>query len=110
MKIDATMQVDGKKIGYIGKGKVEWKDMEMRMIMKDGFTYSWTNMQPGVGFKMKADLDENPADTQDSEMWAEEFHKEFDFDCREGVENSAFDLPVDVKFQEFAMPNIPNVQ
>ncbi len=104
-KIDGTMYVDGKQMRYIGKWEIAGKTVEMNMIMKDGFTYSWNSMMGNSGFKMKADLDEKESvDTKESK---DEINKEFDLDCNSGVDSSIFELPSEINFQEFAIPVLP---
>ncbi len=94
------LYVDGKKMKYSSKWTVEWQTFEANVIVKDGFSYSWTNMDT-KWFKMKEDAGENQ---NDEDVWAEERVQEMDFDCKKWVENWTFELPSNVEFSEFTMP------
>jgi hypothetical protein len=95
-----VLYVDGKKMRYGSKWTVEWQTFEANVILKDGFSYSWTSMD-NKWFKMKeAEWEEN----NNEDVWAEERVKEMDFDCKKWVDKWIFELPSTIEFSEFTMP------
>jgi hypothetical protein len=97
---DGSLYVDGKKMRYSSKWSFEWKTFEANVIVKEGYSYSWTNMDT-KWFKMKEVIGEAANDT---DVWAEERVQEMDFDCKKWVEWWIFDLPSNIEFGEFNMP------
>ena len=103
------MYIDGKKIRYTMNGEVMGNKMENNAIMKDGYSYSWTNMSKD-GFKMKEDIWEEDANNKDSgaEMEAEEMNQKVEFECKKWADSSKFDLPTGINFQDmWALPQMP---
>lgn len=94
------LYVDGGKMRYASKWTVEWQTFEANVIVKDGFSYSWTSMD-NKWYKMKEVEWEEEAD---EDVWAEERVQEMDFDCKKWVEKWIFELPSDITFDEFTMP------
>ncbi|MFZ2151009.1 MAG: hypothetical protein WAZ12_02925 [Candidatus Absconditicoccaceae bacterium] len=97
---DGALYVDGKKMRYSSRGTIGGQTFEANVIVKDGFSYSWTNMDT-KGFKMK-EIEGN--NQEDRDVGAEERAQEMDFDCKKGVENGIFDLPSNIEFGELNMP------
>lgn len=98
--LEWTLYVDGKKMRYGSKWIIEWQNFEGNLIVKDGFSYSWTSMD-NKWYKMKeVEWEEN----NDEDIWAEERVQEMDFDCKKWVENWVFELPSNITFEEFTMP------
>lgn len=93
---DGTLYVDGKNMRYTSKGTFAWQTMEMNVVVKDNYSYSWTNMAK-QGYKMK-ETDPNTTDAGD--VGPEERSQEMDFDCTRWVPGGTFDLPSDVTFEE----------
>lgn len=98
--LEWTLYVDSKKMRYSSKWIIEWQSFQGNLIIKDWFSYSWTNMDT-KWFKMKEDEWE---EENNEEVWAEEREQEMDFYCKKWVENWIFELPSDINFEEFTMP------
>lgn len=101
--LEWILYVDGKKMRYSSKWTVEWQTFEGNMIIKDGFSYSWTNMD-NKWYKMKEDEEDESGENNDEDIWVEERVQEMDFDCKKGVEKWIFELPSNITFEEFTMP------
>ena len=78
------------------------QSMNTNMIARDGYTYSWTSMMPGKGYKTKISSAETPASGQNSSTsgtytWNGE--QIGDYSCDVWVaDDSVFDLPKSVTF------------
>lgn len=102
--LEWKLYVDEKKMRYSSKWNVEWQTFEGNMIVKDGFSYSWTNMD-SKWYKMKEiEWEDEWEENSDEDVWAEERVQEMDFDCKKWVENWVFELPSNITFEEFTMP------
>jgi len=106
---DAIMYIDWKNISYTMNWDIGWQKMINNSIMKDWYSYSWSNMSKD-GFKMKEDLSEDENSwNEEAPMEAEEMNQKVDFECKKWVDSSKFELPTDINFQEFDMPTIPEM-
>ena len=105
---DAIMYIDWKKISYTMNWDIWWQKMINNSIMKDWYSYSWSNMSKD-GFKMKEDLSEDENSwNEETPMEAEEMNQKIDFECKNWVDSSKFELPTDINFQDmWAMPQMP---
>jgi len=78
--------------------------IDSTMIMKDGYTYTWSSMMPSAGFKIKVDPGANTtADTGVSTSGSYSWNAEQigDYYCKDWkVDESKFSLPANVKFTE----------
>ncbi len=104
---DSIMYIDWKVLRYVMKWEIEWQKLENNVLLKDWYSYSWSNMAPGW-FKMKEDLNEETKEEW-NEMEAKEMNETYEFDCKSWVDAAMFELPADIKFQEFDMAKIPNM-
>jgi len=93
--------VDGKNMRYSTSGSSQGVDTYVDVIVKDWYSYSWSNLEPNQWYKMKE------ADTSDEyeDIWAEERVQKTDFNCKKGVPSGIFDLPENINFQEFTYDN-----
>ena len=99
--------VETKGITYISGGmirgeyntKVQGVDMSSTMIIKDGYTYSWTSALPNSGFKIKNEVSSGTTgDTSGAYRYGEQIG---DYNCEVwSADQSKFTLPTNVKFQE----------
>lgn len=106
---NGIMYIDWKKIRYTMNWDIEWQKMENNTVMKDGYTYTWSNMTKN-GFKMKDDLseDDNSWNEEIWEMEAEEMNQKVEFECKKWVDSSKFELPTDIIFQDmWDFPQMP---
>ncbi len=104
---DAILYVEWKSMRYVMNWTIEWNKIENNMLLKYGFSYSWTNMTK-QWFKMKQNLDEN-ADKSNPKKQLKEMNESIDFDCKKWVDSAIFELPKDISFEEFDMSKIPNI-
>lgn len=105
---DSIMYIEWKNMRYTMKWEIEWKKLENNMIMKDWYTYNWSNMAPGW-FKMKQQIGEDNNAPKNNNESAKDMNKKFDFDCKSWVDSAMFELPADIKFQEFDMTKLPKM-
>ena len=66
---------------YALSGEMQGQKFENTVILKDGYSYSWTNMG-NTGYKMKESEDENQEDSSTNEMQAEEMNQKVNFSCK----------------------------
>jgi len=105
---DAIMYIDWKKISYTMSWDIGWQKMINNSIMRDWYSYSWSNMTKD-GFKMKEDLSEDENSwNEEALMEAEEMNQKVDFECKNWVDSSKFELPTDINFQDiWNLPQMP---
>ena len=106
VEIQGTAYFEGKKMFAISKGMVEGKPIEMNMLVRDEFTYSWGNMTPGTGYKMR-EVPGNEAKANEEIDSGKDMNEEQDFNCSSGVPSGIFEIPTNVQFQEFSIPVMP---
>lgn len=105
---DTTMYVDWKNMRYTMKWEIEWNLFENNVIIKDWYTYSWSNMSK-QWFKMKQDPEENDNTQEKSNESTKDMTKTYEFDCKKWVEKTILELPANIEFQEFDIPTIPEI-
>lgn len=105
---DAIMYIDWKNMRYTMMWEIDWKKFENNVIIKDWYTYNWSNMALGW-LKMKQNLDENNNNQEKSDGSTKDMNKTLEFDCKSWVDKAEFELPKDIEFQEFDMPSIPEI-
>ncbi len=67
-------------------------------IMDKEYVYSWTNLLPGQGYKIK--LDEAKAETADNSQKVD-WDEKLNFSCQKwNVDNSLLELPKDITFKD----------
>lgn len=82
--------------------KVQNISIDTTMIVRDGYTYSWSSMTPTTGFKVKLAATTS-ADTSTGTSGSYSFNTEQigDYNCEVWtVDNSKFTIPAGVTFQE----------
>ena len=84
--------------------RVQGLDIGTNVIVRDGYTYSWSSMTPTVGFKAKATQDGTSnygTDGKTSGTYSFNAEQIGDYDCQTWSADSAmFALPAGVSFQE----------
>lgn len=105
---DTTMYVDWKNMRYTMMWEFEWKKFENNVIIKDWYTYSWSNMSK-QWFKMKQDPEEINNTQENSNESIKDMTKTYEFDCKKWVEKAILELPDDIEFQEFDIPSMPEI-
>ncbi len=112
-KCTVTQNVNGTEtngVTYIGNGmirgeynmKVQGMNVDSTLIVRDGYTYSWSSMMPTTGFKVKvsgaAQGDANAAASGQYSFNAEQIG---DYSCEPWtVDESKFAVPAGVTFRE----------
>lgn len=95
---------------YINKGmirgeyntKVQNLSVDTTLIIRDGYTYTWTSMLPNMGYKSKV-ADPKQVDTNAPKSATYSFNSEQigDYDCKDWtVDESKFVVPSTVTFSE----------
>lgn len=76
--------------------------IDTSMIVRDGYTYTWSSMMPGTGFKIKAEANTTAnVNTSMSGSYGWNAEQIGDYYCKEWkVDESTFTLPGNVKFTE----------
>lgn len=97
--------IDGKMMRGDYNIKMQGMDMTSSMIMRDGYSYSWSSMSPSMGFKMPVN-DAVETDTTKTAHGSYEFdaNQIGDYDCQPwSSDASMFELPKTVTFTEMKM-------
>lgn len=105
---DSIMYIDWKVLRYVMKWEVEWQKIVSNVLIKDWYSYSWSDVVK-QWYKMKEDLNEETKEEW-NEMEAREMNETYEFSCKKWVDWGMFELPSDINFQEldmWAMPQIP---
>lgn len=96
-----TTYVSGGMVRGEYTSKVENLNVESTVLVRDGYTYSWTSMAPNMGFKVK--VVEAKGDTSTSTSGSYNWNAEQigDYECVPWtVDMSKFAVPTDITFQE----------
>lgn len=84
--------------------RVQGLDIGTNVIVRDGFTYSWSSMTPTMGFKAKATqagTTNYGTDGKTSDAYSFNAEQIGDYDCQAWTADPAvFTLPTGVSFQE----------
>ncbi len=87
-----------------GEFKTQAKGLNINtsLIVRDGYTYSWTSMAPNMGFKAKvvasAEVSPNQSASGSYSWNADQIG---DYDCKDWTPDmTQFDLPAGINFQE----------
>ncbi len=101
--------MDTKGTMYMHKGmvrgeygaKIQGADIDTTLVVRDGYTYTWSSMAPNMGFRMKAvgaTVDKNVPTTEMSGFDASQIG---DYDCEPWSGNTTtFDLPKSITFTD----------
>lgn len=99
--------IESKGVVFVSDGKISGKfissvngtNIETNMIVRDGFTYTWTSALAGMGFKSPVAEDENNTNTNTSGSYSWNGNTIGDYDCKEWVlDNSKFEIPQNINF------------
>lgn len=104
---DSIMYIDWKVLRYVMKWEVEWQKIVSNVLIKDWYSYSWSDAVK-QWYKMKEDLNEETKEEW-NEMEAKEMNETYEFNCKKWVDGVMFDLPSDIVFQEFDMSKMPQI-
>ncbi|MFZ3012047.1 MAG: hypothetical protein WA060_03595 [Minisyncoccia bacterium] len=98
-----TMYVSGKNLRGEFSTVAEGKTMLSSFISRDGYSYTWSSLAPGMGFKIKVAENTKTTDTttDTSGAYAWDADQIGDYNCENWVVDTAkFELPKDITFQE----------
>lgn len=102
MENSGTVYISGGNISGKYTTVAEGMTVESSFVMKDGYSYTWSDMMPGIGFKVKVNTTINPdgtTSTSDTYSWnAEQIG---DYNCEPWTfDASMFALPANISFTE----------
>ncbi|MFA7285719.1 MAG: hypothetical protein WC011_02635 [Candidatus Paceibacterota bacterium] len=102
--------IESKGKVYINNGMIKGEfntktaglSIDTSLIVRDGFTYTWSSMLPGVGFKAKVVADTNTnTDTKTTAQYSFNAEQIGDYDCQPwATDESKFILPTSIVFKE----------
>ena len=98
-----TMYVSGGNLRGEFSTVAEGKTFLSSFLSRDGYTYTWSSMTPGMGFKIKAEAEtsDEGADINGTYAWSAD--QIGDYNCENWVVDATkFELPKNVTFQEIA--------
>ncbi|MFZ2522405.1 MAG: hypothetical protein WAX44_00510 [Minisyncoccia bacterium] len=78
---------------------IQGTTMQMTMVVKDGYSYTWNSMMPGSGFKSKITEGSNST-KQTPSNYSFDANQIGEYDCQSWTpESSKFSVPTNIKFQ-----------
>lgn len=102
--------IESKGKVYINNGMIKGEfntktagfNIDSSLIVRDGFTYTWSSMLPGTGFKAKVVADTNiNTDTKTTAQYSFNAEQIGDYDCQPwATDESKFILPTSIVFKE----------
>lgn len=96
-----TMYISGKNMRGEFSTVAEGKTMTSSFISRDGYSYTWSSMTPGMGFKIKAEAETSNESAGVNGTYAWSADQIGDYNCESWVvDTTKFELPKDVTFQE----------
>jgi len=98
-----TMYVSGKNLRGEFSTVAEGKTMTSSFISRDGYSYTWSSLAPGMGFKVKAveSAEASDANANVSGTYAWSADQIGDYNCENWVVDATkFELPKNITFQE----------
>lgn len=100
MTSNGTVYIHDNKIRANFTTSIQNNTIETNMIVKEGYSYSWTNMSKGVGTKVKIAPKSNPgSDAAVSATYTWNGSQVGDYNCEEWVaDDTMFSLPTTVTF------------
>ena len=97
-KVFATLYVDGDKSFIETSFTLEWQDMNLYALTRDGKTYTWWDMYwDWFGLVVVA---ENTIEEQLADYDAED--EDIEMECESGVKWANFDVPSDIEFSDLS--------
>lgn len=99
-----TTYISGKNVRGEYANKVEGVSMTAYVLVRDGYSYTWTSMAPTMGFKVK-NTEPTAQNTAQGKSGSYSFNAEQigDYDCQAWTEDSTlFTLPEGVTFTELS--------
>ncbi len=98
-----TMYINGKTLRGEFSTVAEGIKMDSSFVSRDGYTYTWSSMTPGMGFKMKTieniEVPDTNVDISGNYAWSAD--QVGDYNCENWVvDASKFETPKDVTFTE----------
>lgn len=103
MTTDGTVYIHDANVRGNFSISVQGQTIETSMIARDGYTYTWTNVEKGVGHKVKVNApttnESGSGPAQGTYAWNGE--QIGDYSCSPWVtDDSLFELPKDITFTE----------
>ncbi len=106
-----VQNIESKGTVYMNKGMLRGEfatavanqKIDTTMILRDGYTYTWTSMAPTVGFKSKTTTssDETSTTTQTSGAYSWNGDQIGDYSCDDWtLDETMFEIPKGIKFTE----------
>lgn len=96
-----TMYISGKNMRGEFSTVAEGKTMTSSFVSRDGYSYTWSSMTPGMGFKIKAEAETSNESAGVNGTYAWSADQIGDYNCESWVvDTTKFELPKDVTFQE----------
>ena len=96
-----TMYVSGKNMRGEFSTVAEGKTMISSFMSRDGYSYTWSSLTPGMGFKIKAEAETSNEGADINGTYAWNADQIGDYNCENWVVDATkFELPKNVTFQE----------
>ena|SRR3989344_8373273 len=96
-----TMYINGQNMKGEFSTVAEGRTMNSSFMSRDGYSYTWSSLTPGMGFKIKAEAETSNDDVDTSGTYAWNADQIGDYNCENWVVDATkFELPKDVTFQE----------
>jgi len=95
------MYINGQNMKGEFSTVAEGRTMNSSFMSRDGYSYTWSSLTPGMGFKIKAEAETSNEGADVSGTYAWNADQIGDYNCENWVVDATkFELPKDVTFQE----------
>jgi hypothetical protein len=99
MTSNGTVYIDNANVKGSFSTSIAGQTIDTNMIAKDGFTYTWTSMSKGVGYKAKIVKEGGDADASSSATYTWNGSQIGEYNCEPWtVDKTMFELPTSVTF------------
>ena len=102
IKSSGTFYINGAMSRGEFATEVKGMKIDSTFVVKDGYSYSWSSIVPGMGYKVAIDQNASSGTSGNSSgSYAFNSEKIGDYDCKPWTpDNSKFNLPSTIKFTE----------
>lgn len=101
MNSQGTVYVDGSNVRGEFNSSIQGMSVKSEFLVKDGYSYSWSNMMANKGFKIAVNDGGSASNTGTSGSYSFNAEQIGDYNCEPwSVDNSKFALPSGVIFTE----------
>ena len=101
MDTKGTMYMHNGMVRGEYNAKIQGTEVDSTLVVRDGYTYTWSSMAPNMGFKIKSLNESVDKSTPTGELGGFDSTQIGDYDCQPWRgDSAAFDLPKSITFTD----------